>query len=389
MTVPHFVFQQLAEPEAKEEEEEHSIRMPDPPVRAERPRKNIVGPTCCIKKIRVAFGVMQPQEVAEEDEDSIRMPDPPVMRVLMEEERPVDVEQEQVPQAVTLAEAVAAPAEEEAATATVTLDSVPQAVDGDEASANDVLSNIIQSLFNPNEPNQSNVSIVPRMVGGKRKLCLRLPASTASALLAQTGSPLATSFTAEGGVPKKIKIVIPPAGIASAASGAAAAAAASPSAGVSVSSDQKVVRFFLPYPYPAALLNFFLPMTSGDPRVDALDQGGVGGGVDDGRQKLQALPGVALQRLAEVRRPFRRRRVGYPVLKRCFFVFFWAFSGTTSSPSVTSTVTGGGSAVKKPLGSTENPIQVRPHQVVPNLCSVHRECLPLPVLGWETVEVTP
>ena len=245
MTVPHFVFQQLAEPEAKEEEEEeHSIRMPDPPVRAERPRKNIVGLTCCIKKIRVAFGVMQPQEVAEEDEDSIRMPDPPVMRVLMEEERPVDVEQEQVPQAVTLAEAVAAPAEEEAGTATVTLDSVPQAVDGDEASANDVLSNIIQSLFNPNEPNQSNVSIVPRMVGGKRKLCLRLPASTASALLAQTGSPLATSFTAEGGVPKKIKIVIPPAGIASAASGAAAAAAASPSAGVSVSSDQKVVRFF-------------------------------------------------------------------------------------------------------------------------------------------------
>lgn len=103
--------------------------------------------------------------------------------------------------------------EDEMQTTTVSLDSVTR--EGDETATNDVLSNIIQSLFNPNEPNQSNVSIVPRMVGGKRKLCLRLPASTASALLAQTGSPLATSFQ-EGGVPKKIKIVIPPSSGASA-----------------------------------------------------------------------------------------------------------------------------------------------------------------------------
>ena len=95
---------------------------------------------------------------------------------------------------------------------TVSLDSVPD--DGEEGTAKDVLSNIIQSLFNPNEPNHSNISIAPGMVGGKRKLCLRLPASTASALLAQTGSPLATSFQ-EGGIPKKIKIVIPPSSVSS------------------------------------------------------------------------------------------------------------------------------------------------------------------------------
>ena len=107
------------------------------------------------------------------------------------------------------AESVEMPPSGEEQQTTVSLDSVPG-----EGSANDVLSNIIQSLFNPNDPNQSNVSIVPRMVGGKRKLCLRLPASTASALLAQTGSPLATTFQ-EGGIPKKIKIVIPPSAVTS------------------------------------------------------------------------------------------------------------------------------------------------------------------------------
>lgn len=101
---------------------------------------------------------------------------------------------------------------------TVSLDSVPD--DGEDGTAKDVLSNIIQSLFNPNEPNHSNISIAPRMVGGKRKLCLRLPASTASALLAQTGSSLATSFQ-EGGIPKKIKIVIPPSAVTSTTSSVA------------------------------------------------------------------------------------------------------------------------------------------------------------------------
>ena len=104
------------------------------------------------------------------------------------------------------------------------------------SSANDVLSNIIQSLFtananeaaggsNSHSSNNSNVTIVPRMVGGKRKLCLRLPASTASALLAQTGgsstltaqgiaaglaSVASGGKTGSGGMPKRIKIVIPP-----------------------------------------------------------------------------------------------------------------------------------------------------------------------------------
>lgn len=116
-------------------------------------------------------------------------------------------------ESITVVPETAKEVEKEEDTRTVSLDAVG---DG-ESSANDVLSNIIQSLFNPNEPNQSNVSIVPRMVGGKRKLCLRLPASTASALLAQTGSPLATSFASEGGIPKKIKIVIPPNSMSSSA----------------------------------------------------------------------------------------------------------------------------------------------------------------------------
>ena len=103
------------------------------------------------------------------------------------------------------------------------------------SSASDVLSNIIQSLFtananeaaggsNSHSSNNSNVTIVPRMVGGKRKLCLRLPASTASALLAQTGgsstltaqgiaaglaSVASGGKTGSGGMPKRIKIVIP------------------------------------------------------------------------------------------------------------------------------------------------------------------------------------
>ena len=123
--------------------------------------------------------------------------------------------------------------EEEEEEVSVSLDSVSGASGGvasGQETANDVLSNIIQSLFNPHEPNQSNVAIVPRMVGGKRKLCLRLPASTASALLAQTGSPLAGSFNLDGagsiiggvggggGIPKKIKIVIPPNSMSSTAS---------------------------------------------------------------------------------------------------------------------------------------------------------------------------
>ena len=96
--------------------------------------------------------------------------------------------------------------------ATVSHNSVPD--DGKEGKPKDILANIIQSLFDPSEPEHKNISITPRMVGGKRKLCLRLPASTASALLTQTGSPHAAAFQ-EGGALKKIKIVIPPSPAAS------------------------------------------------------------------------------------------------------------------------------------------------------------------------------
>ena len=186
------------------------------------------------------------QQAPKDDDHDILMPDPPIVPptsvtpVSLESSPQVEtvhplVTPLQTPAASSTDPVVSTSTEEESQTTTVSLDSVPQQIDGDEASANDVLSNIIQSLFNPNEPNQSNVSIVPRMVGGKRKLCLRLPASTASALLAQTGSPLGTSFTSEGGVPKKIKIVIPP-------TSSAAASLTSATSSLNASSEPKVIK---------------------------------------------------------------------------------------------------------------------------------------------------
>ncbi len=86
-------------------------------------------------------------------------------------------------------------------TTIVSLDAVSQQLGKDggdgESSLNDVISNTIKSLFNPNEPFPSSVSILPSTVGGQTKLCIRLPASKASA------------FLMEGGIPKKMKIVIP------------------------------------------------------------------------------------------------------------------------------------------------------------------------------------
>ena len=208
-------------------------------------------------------------------------------------------------------------------TATVSLDAVSQQFgeeggDGD-SSANDVLSNIIQSLFNPNEPTQSNVSIVPRMVGGKRKLCLRLPASTASALLAQTGSPLATSFT-EGGIPKKIKIVIPPSSMSSNASGIVSSLTNSTAV-----QEPKVVKM-TPVVQPSHTAK-----TTGPARLDP-----------------DTLPSSTLPLLSSPAKSSSK-----PFLAS----LFTSTSNSPATPTVTVTPVQQ-SQPKKPLGSTENPIQL-------------------------------
>ena len=180
-----------------------------------------------VEEAAAAVGVMpqQPEmaEPAPPPQDSIAMEEP--LAAAPEEPQ---AEQQQPETAVVPAE------KQEDGTTTVSLDAVSKTDESASASSsNDVLSNIIQSLFNPNEPNQ-NVSIVPRMVGGKRKLCLRLPASTASALLAQTGAVggvAGSSGVLEGGnVPKKIKIVIPSGGGQATVIQQAATAAAKPAA---------------------------------------------------------------------------------------------------------------------------------------------------------------
>ena len=217
--------------------------------------------------------------------------------------------------------------DEEMQTTTVSLDSVSQQLqdgaDGD-SSANDVLSNIIQSLFNPNEPNQSNVSIVPRMVGGKRKLCLRLPASTASALLAQTGSPLAHSFI-EGGIPKKIKIVIPPSSLSSSAGSFVTSLANSASI---VHQEPKIVKI----PLAQQLANNNSGgKTTGPARLDP-----------------DTLPNSSSFSLMSS--PIKSSS------KPFLASLFSSTSTTTTSASLT--VTPVTNPPKKPLGSTENPIQL-------------------------------
>ena len=212
--------------------------------------------------------------------------------------------------------------EEDGQTTTVSLDAVSQQLGEDggdgESSANDVLSNIIQSLFNPNEPNQSNVSIVPRMVGGKRKLCLRLPASTASALLAQTGSPLATSFT-EGGIPKKIKIVIPPNSMSNSAGSIVTSLTNS-----AIAQENKVIKM--------SMANQSAK-TTGPARLDP-----------------DTLPSSSSMSL-----------MSSPAKSSSKPFLASLFSSTSSSPSSSMTVTPVNppqQTQKKPLGSTENPIQL-------------------------------
>lgn len=218
--------------------------------------------------------------------------------------------------------------DEEMHTTTVSLDAVSQqlaedAGDGD-SSANDVLSNIIQSLFNPNEPNQSNVSIVPRMVGGKRKLCLRLPASTASALLAQTGSPLAHSFT-EGGIPKKIKIVIPPSSFSNNAGSFVTSLTNSASV---IHQETKVVKI------------------STSQQIANNNSGGKTTG--PARLDPDTLPNSSSFSL-----------MSSPVKSSSKPFLASLFSTTsTTSPSASLTVTPVSNPPKKPLGSTENPIQL-------------------------------
>lgn len=218
--------------------------------------------------------------------------------------------------------------DEEMHTTTVSLDAVSQQLgedggDGD-SSANDVLSNIIQSLFNPNEPNQSNVSIVPRMVGGKRKLCLRLPASTASALLAQTGSPLAHSFT-EGGIPKKIKIVIPPSSLSNSAGSFVTSLANSASV---IHQETKVVK---------------IPMSQ---QIANNNSGGKTTG--PARLDPDTLPNSSSFSL-----------MSSPVKSSSKPFLASLFSSTsTTTTSASLTVTPVSNPPKKPLGSTENPIQL-------------------------------
>lgn len=216
--------------------------------------------------------------------------------------------------------------EEDTQTTTVSLDAVSQQLgeDGSESSANDVLSNIIQSLFNPNEPNQSNVSIVPRMVGGKRKLCLRLPASTASALLAQTGSPLATSFT-EGGIPKKIKIVIPPNSMSSGAGGLVSGLANS-----SIMHESKFTKISL------SSQSAHSGKTTGPARLDP--------------DSLPSSSSLSLMSSSPAKSSSK------PFLASLFSTN--SSSVSSSSASVTPVNQQSSQQTKKPLGSTENPIQL-------------------------------
>ncbi len=259
---------------------------------------------------------VEPPEINEPEVEAV----PPTISV-PEDVLPIETEEEKVKEQAVAKE------EEDTQTTTVSLDAVSQQLAGDDggdgdSSANDVLSNIIQSLFNPNEPNQSNVSIVPRMVGGKRKLCLRLPASTASALLAQTGSPLATSFT-EGGIPKKIKIVIPPNSMSS------SAGIVSSLTNSAIAQENKVIKMSMAQGGHAG-------KTTGPARLDP-----------------DTLPSSSSMSL-----------LSSPAKSSSKPFLASLFSSTNSSPSPSVTVTPvsqpqqHSQQPKKPLGSTENPIQL-------------------------------